>query len=68
MQTEPARIIGAVSAFLTLLVAFGVSISDTQNSAILGFLESVLPFLAPVATLVTAEVTRRFVFAPASVQ
>lgn len=63
MQTEPAlsvgSIIAAVTAIIALLVAFGLDISEEQQTAILG----VVAVLAPVIATV---VTRSKVYSPAS--
>jgi len=48
MQQEPVRIgaaiTGLVSAFLVLLVAFGVDLSADQQTAIMGFVGAVIAF------------------------
>jgi predicted amino acid dehydrogenase len=65
MKNEPLRtvagITAAVSAVLTLLVAFGVNLTDAQNTAILG----VAGVLAPLVVAWVAWVARRKVM-PAS--
>lgn len=65
MQTEPARIIGLVSAavasILALLIAFGVGLSEEQVAAVLGV-------IAGAGPLVTALVIRGKVYAPATVK
>lgn len=65
MKTEPAAIIGGITAFVTavlaLLVAYGVDISQTQQTAILGL-------VAVVAPLIAALAIRFKVWSPASVQ
>ena len=64
LRTEPARLIGAVTALVTagiaLLVAFGVPLTDTQQVAILSVVAAVAPLLA-------ALVIRERVYAPATV-
>ena len=64
LRTEPARLIGAVTALVTagiaLLVAFGVPLTDTQQIAILSVVAAVAPLLA-------ALVIRERVYAPATV-
>lgn len=64
MSTEPAAIIGAITAAATaiigLLVAFGIDFTSQQQAAILGV-------VAVVAPLVAAFVTRKFVWSPQSV-
>lgn len=63
-STEPALSVGgvaaAVGALLTLLIAFGVDLSEAQTEAILG----VVLIAGPV---VLAAITRGRVYAPASV-
>ncbi len=54
-----AIVVAAVTAALTLLVSFGVPISDAQQTAILGF-------IAVVAPLVLAALARRKTFSPAT--
>lgn len=41
-QTEPAIILGFVSAVLVLLTAFGVQMTDDQTAAITGIVSAVL--------------------------
>lgn len=62
LASEPARLIGAVSAVLTSLVALAVvlGIDPEKAAAIMGVLASILPFV--VGTLI-----RQRVYAPASV-
>lgn len=64
MKSEPAVILGAVTAVavavLAALVAFGLPIDKDQQSALLAL-------LAAVAPIVLAIVTRGAVFAPANV-
>ena len=64
LRTEPARLIGAVTALVTagiaLLVAFGVPLTDTQQVAILSVVAAAAPLLA-------ALVIRERVYAPATV-
>lgn len=66
-DTEPARLIGyvtaAVTALITLLVTFGVNISDEQRNAILIFMGT----LAPIVIFVV-EMIRRRVYSPRTVQ
>ena len=57
---EPARIVGFVTAGLTLLVAFGVQLNNGQQVAILGFVSALL-------ILAGAEVTRSIVSSPDTV-
>ena len=58
MKNEPAVKVGTytavVAALLTLLTAFGLNLSDAQTAAVLGF-------VAVVAPLVAAFITRRHV-------
>lgn len=65
MRTEPAAIIGGITAFVTallgLLVAYGVDVSQQQQTAILGVTAVVAPLLASL-------VIRYNVYAPASVE
>lgn len=65
MQTEPAVIIGSITAVVTailaLLVAFGMDISPDQQAAILGM-------VAAVAPIVAAVFIRQRVFSPATTQ
>lgn len=42
---EPVVYVNLVKAFLTLLTAFGVAITDSQTSAILGFVSIAIIFL-----------------------
>lgn len=64
MKTEPVITVGglgaAAAAILALLVAFGIPLSDDQQTAILG----VVAVLAP---LVVAYVARRYVTANSAV-
>lgn len=64
MNKEPAVILAAVTAFavaiLAALVAFGLDITDSQQS-------SILAVIAAVAPIVLGVVTRSKVFAPANV-
>lgn len=61
---EPALTVGGVSAavgaVLTLLIAFGVDLTETQTKAILGVVLVAGP-------LVVAAITRAKVYAPATV-
>lgn len=50
-KKEPARIIGLVGAVLTLLVAFGFNVTDSQQDSVIGVVTAIL-------FLVGAEVTR----------
>ena len=65
MKTEPAAIIGGITAFVTallaLLVAYGFDIDQAQQSAILGLVAVVAPVVAGVAI-------RFNVYAPATVE
>lgn len=65
MQTEPlitiGSITGIVAAVIALLVAFNVSITEAQTTAILGVVAVVAPFIV-------AFVGRGKVFAPATVK
>lgn len=65
MEKEPAAIVafivGLAGALLTLLVVFGLDLTDDQVKAILG----VVSFIAPV---VAGLVIRSKVFAPATVK
>lgn len=54
MRTEPALIVGVVTAAIALLISFGVGITDEQNVAILGL-------VAVLAPIVSAAITRGFV-------
>lgn len=67
MDTEPARLIGyitaAVASLITLLVVFGVNISDEQRNAILVFMGT----LAPIVIFVI-EMIRRQVYSPRTVK
>lgn len=53
-------IVAAVTALLALLVAFGIHLTDAQQSAVLGF-------LAALAPLVTAWLGRGRVYSPRTV-
>ena len=65
MATEPAAIIGTITAIVTALiafaVAFGINLSDDQQAAILGL-------VAALAPIVAALLTRRKVYSTASTQ
>lgn len=54
MKTEPAVTVGsigaAVAAVLALLIAFGLPISDGQQTAILGVVAVLAPFVVGVLT------------------
>lgn len=64
-NTEPARVVGSITAGVTaviaLLVAYGFDISNEQQVAILG----VVAVLAPV---IAALITREQVYSPATTQ
>ncbi len=64
MRSEPAAIIGAItasaSAILVLLRSFGVPLTEEQQQAINGF-------VAVLAPIIAAFVIRSFVFAPDTV-
>ena len=55
VRTEPAAITGLVVAVITLVVAFGVPIDDSQRSAIVGVVGAVLAILG--AGVVRSQVT-----------
>lgn len=63
-STNPALTVGvigaAVGAVLTLLIAFGVDLTEDQTTAILGVVSTVGPILLAV-------ITREQVYAPATV-
>ena len=65
MKTEPAAIVGTVTAvvaaIIALLVAFGLDISQDKQVAILGVVTVVTPLIASL-------VIRGKVFAPATVE
>lgn len=65
MKSEPARVIGlitaAVTSILALLVAFGVNLSDGQTVAILGVIAGISP-------LASAFLIREKVFSPETVE
>ena len=65
MRTEPARIVGlitaAVAAVLVLLVEFGIDITEGQQTAIQGF-------VAVIAPLIAGVIIREQVYAPATVE
>ena len=52
MRTEPALIVGVITALLILLVSFGVPISSDQREAIIGFSNAAL---AVIGTLVIRQ-------------
>jgi F0F1-type ATP synthase assembly protein I len=56
MKYEPIMITTLVAALMSMLISFGVNISDEQSSAILKFLDAILP-LVPFA--IAAVVARR---------
>ena len=55
IRSEPAVITGLVVAVITLVVAFGIPISDDQRSAIVGLVGAVLAILG--AGVVRSQVT-----------
>ena len=55
VRTEPAAITGLVVAIITVVVAFGVPIDDSQRSAIVGVVGAVLAILG--AGVVRSQVT-----------
>ena len=65
MATEPAAIIGTITAIVTALiafaVAFGIDLSDDQQAALLGL-------VAALAPIVAALLTRQKVYSTASTQ
>ena len=65
LNTEPANIVGtitaAVTAVIALLVSYGFDITETQQSAILGV-------VAVAAPLFAAVIIRSKVYAPDTVQ
>lgn len=64
MDREPAVIIGlvtaAIEALIALVVAFGVELTGEQVAAIMGF-------VAAAGAVIAALLTRRRVYAPATV-
>lgn len=62
MRTEPARIVSIVTAVLTLLIAFGWTLSQEQSDAIIGFAIVVAPLI-----VAAGEIIRRRVWSQASV-
>lgn len=48
MNTEPALIVGAIQAGITLAIAFGAPIDEGQKAAILGFAGAVLALVGAV--------------------
>jgi len=65
MNTEPARLIasitGGVAALITLLVAFGVDLTEDQKTAILGI-------VAVAAPIIAGLFIRQNVYSPNSVE
>ena len=55
LRNEPALVVGVVVAVLTLLVAFGVHLSDGQNTAIQGLITALLALIG--AGAIRAQVT-----------
>ena len=55
IQEEPAAAIGIVGAFMSMLVLFGVPLSDTQQGAVTGFLFLVAGFLTRQMVVPTAK-------------
>jgi len=49
-RTEPARVVGFITALVALLVAFGVELSSDQQNAILGIVAAVLILLGSEVT------------------
>lgn len=68
MAKEPAKtvgiVVGLVVAAVALLVAFGISITDDQKNAIIGFVIA----LAAVGPIVSGFITRGKVYAPETVK
>lgn len=64
MKKEPAVIIGAIASVVTslvaLAVAFGLDLTQDQQTAIVGVVVTVTP-------LIVGIITRQYVFAPATV-
>lgn len=50
MNTEPALIVGFISAALVLAVAFGVPISDDQTKAVIAFVTAAIPIVGAFIT------------------
>lgn len=65
LRFEPVLISTLIAALISLLISFGVQISDEQSSAILKFLDSLLA-LAPFG--VAALVARQNVWSKKSVE
>jgi hypothetical protein len=57
---EPARLVSFTTAFLALVVAFGVQVTTEQQSAIVGL-------VIAVVSIVGGEITRANVYAPNTV-
>jgi uncharacterized membrane protein len=65
LKTEPALVISIVAAVLSLLIAFGVRISDEQNTAIINFVTVIAPALI---TVVSGIIIRANVWSKNSVE
>lgn len=57
---EPARVVAFTTAFLALLVAFGVQITTEQSAAIVGI-------VIALVTVLGGEITRANVYSPNTV-
>lgn len=62
METEPALLVGTVSALLALLVNFGLPLTGVQVDSILQFITNALLFMGAVAGV------RQSVYAPVTTQ
>lgn len=45
LKYEPVVITTAIAAIISLLIAFGVNITEQQNTAIMRFVEAILPII-----------------------
>lgn len=59
MRNEPALIVGAVTAVIALLVAFGAPVTNEQKEAIIAAVIALIPVILAI---------RQSVFAPATVE
>ena len=48
MNTEPALIVGFISAAIMLAIAFGVPITDDQTKAVIAFVTAAIPIIGGI--------------------
>lgn len=59
IRTEPAVVVGAATAIVGLLIAFGAPISEQQKEAVISCVIALIPVIIMI---------RQLVFAPATVE